>query len=92
MGKTALAILAFLVLGGCADSAKDVEPAISKSPTAEEMSVTAQELAAQPVTIESVFDTKMADSSVDAAALLAFTLELAKAADKRVIVHLGAPW
>ncbi len=91
METTVLAILAILLLGGCADSAKDVKPATGKSPTAT-ATVTAQELAAQTAATESVSDTTLADWSVDAAVLLASTLEVAKAADKRVMVHLGAPW
>ena len=85
MKKTALGILAILLLGGCVESAKDLEPATGKS-------VAAKASVPQTAATESVPNTTLADSSVDAAELLASTLRSAKAADKRVMVHLGAPW
>ncbi len=57
MEKSSLAILAFLLLGGCADSSKDVETATSKSPTAK--------------ATESVSDTTLVDASVLLASTLA---------------------
>jgi hypothetical protein len=59
MKRSALTLLAVLLLGGCAEPLRN---------TADEA------------------------SPVDAERLLASTLENAAADNKRVIVHLGAPW
>ncbi len=84
MHKATLLIFACLLFGGCADSAREEKPTTDDA--------TAGELAAQPATAESVSGKALADTSNDATILLASTLERAKAADKRVMVHLGAPW
>jgi hypothetical protein len=47
--------------------------------------------AAQTAAAESVPDAAEAPSPIDAERLLASTLESAKAENKRVMVHLGAP-
>jgi hypothetical protein len=73
MKNTALGLLTILLLGGCAESGKDVKPV--------EAAVAAESPAPQSAT-----------SFLNAERLLASTLESAKAQDKRVMVHLGAPW
>ena len=89
--KTTLGLLAVLLLGGCADSGNDVQPANGKSP-ADDAATAAQEPAARTAAVESGPVATAADSSLDAERLLASTLESAKAQNKRVLVHLGAPW
>lgn len=95
MKKTAVALLAVWLLAGCTDSAKKVDSVTKTSPQAKATEKT-QELAAQTAKTESKSDTTLAespvDATVDATVLLATTLEKAKSTDKRVMVHLGAPW
>jgi len=74
MRKASLAALTLLLLGGCADSAKEIETEVSKPPMTN--------------TSEAGSDATLVDASVR----LASTLANARKADKRVIVHLGAPW
>jgi len=89
MEKRGLALLACLLFGGCGNSVEDVDSATSKTVP---VKVAAPERAAQSAVVESVHDAERANSRVDASVLLASTLENAKACDKRVLVHLGAPW
>lgn len=91
MKKTAVALLAVWLLAGCTDSAKKVDSVTKTSPQAKATEKT-KELAAQTAKTESKSDTTLAESPVDATVLLATTLEKAKSTDKRVMVHLGAPW
>ncbi len=81
MKRFALGLFVVLLLGGCAESAKETGTASDKSPAA------SQTTAGEPVP-----DAAEATSPVDAEKLLASTLKSAKADNKRVMVHLGAPW
>ena len=65
--------------------------AIDKSTTAS-ATVATETSGAQSAAGKSVPDAADAGSPIDAARLLASTLERAKAENKRVMVHLGAPW
>jgi hypothetical protein len=91
MNKTGLAILTCLLISGCTDSPQDVELARTESRDANP-TLTEHEFGARTEVAAAVADSTMGDSLADAASLLASTLEKAKAADKRVMVHLGAPW
>lgn len=76
MKRSFLRLLSILVLAGCAESGIETEIVNDNSPVANGPAP----------------DTSAEVTSVDAERLLASTLESAKADDKRVIVHLGAPW
>ena len=91
MKRSALRLFAVLLLGGCAESAKETEMADDKSPAANATEA-AETPAVQTAAGGSVPDAAEAASPVDAERLLASTLESAKADNKRVMVHLGAPW
>ena len=90
MKRTVAWSLAALLLAGCADTGKEVKPAGGKSPTAD-ADVAGQETADLSTAVASDPATT-AHASVDAEKLLASALETAKADNKRVLVHLGAPW
>ena len=91
MKRSAISLFAVLLLGGCAESVEETEMANDKSPAAN-ATVATETPAARIAAGESVPDAAEAASAVDAEMLLASTLESAKADNKRVIVHLGAPW
>lgn len=91
MKNTALGLFTVLLLGGCADSAMDAKPVGSQSPAAS-ADVAAQDPILHSDGSESDLKTTAVASSVDAERLLASTLENAKTQNKRVMVHLGAPW
>jgi PBP1b-binding outer membrane lipoprotein LpoB len=90
MNKFALALFAILLLGGCTESAKQTEKVNRKSPSAN--SPTAPDTSVTRTGADgSGPDAADAASPIDAARLLAATIETAKAENKRVMVHLGAP-
>jgi len=91
MKNTAIALLAVLLLAGCTDSVKKVDSVTKSSPKTKATDDT-QEPAVQTAKAEPDSQAILADSPVDATVLLAATLEEAKSSDKRVLVHLGAPW
>ena len=87
MKKTGLAILTFLLMCGCTESPPKSKLAGSESATSTEQKSGDRSDVADPVS-----DSAEVDASIDATVLLQSTLAKAKAADKRVMVHLGAPW
>ena len=91
MKRSALRLFAVLLLGGCAESVEETEMANDKSPVAN-ATVTTETPTAENAAAELFSDPAEAISPVDADMLLASTLDSAKADNKRVIVHLGAPW
>ena len=91
MQKTGVGFLIVLLLGGCVDSRHDPKSTGDKSPSANVVDA-AQQPVGQNAAVESVTDVNEVTSSVDAERLLASTLASAKAQNKRVLVHLGAPW
>ena len=91
MKRSALKLFVVLLLGGCAESVDEAEMVNDES-SAANAAVATETPAAQPAAAVSVSDTAEEASSVDAERLLASTLEKAKAENKRVMVHLGAPW
>jgi hypothetical protein len=91
MKRSVLGLFAVLLLGGCSDSVRDMEMGNDKSPAAN--ATVATETPATPAAAAgSAAAAVEAALPVDAARLLAATLERAKADNKRVMVHLGAPW
>ncbi|MEQ1906482.1 MAG: hypothetical protein ABL888_20025 [Pirellulaceae bacterium] len=84
MKKTALGLLAALLLVGCADSGRESKPASVAEPTTKPATPSA--------TGKSVAETKTTESRIDAEKLFNDTLAIAKMQNKRVMVHLGAPW
>ena len=87
MKRFALGSFGVLLLIGCADLAKEMEMVNDKLPAANAT------VATETPAAESVADGAAdAASPIDAERLLASTLQNAKAANKRVMVHLGAPW
>lgn len=89
MKKATSAILAFLLLSGCGNSGEDVHSTSNQSPTTKAIEA---ELGGQSAVPAPAPEKESGDSPIDAAELLASTLASAKARDKRVFVHLGAPW
>ena len=87
MKKSALGLFAVVLLSGCAESARETKVENDSLPVAnatEASETPSAETAEPPEAVE-------AASPIDAAELLASTLERAKAENKRVMVHLGAP-
>jgi hypothetical protein len=89
MKRSVLGLFAVLLLGGCSDSVRDMEMGNDKSPAAN--ATVATETPATPAAAAGSAAVEAA-LPVDAGRLLAATLERAKADNKRVMVHLGAPW
>jgi thiol-disulfide isomerase/thioredoxin len=79
MTRSALALCGALLLGGCADTAPEANTPAGKS-------------GAASVQIESAPDSARTGPLVDAERLLAEALAQAKSENKRVLLHLGAPW
>jgi hypothetical protein len=91
MERSALGLCAVLLLCGCSDSVREMEVVNERSPAAN-ANVATETPATQAAAAESVPDAVETALPVDAERLLASTLESAKADNKRVMVHLGAPW
>ncbi len=91
MRRTVLWLYLIALIGGCADSGTEVETATGNRPAAN-ATVETQQPTGQDVASEPESETAVAAPPVDAEQLLATTLATAKADDKRVLVHLGAPW
>lgn len=97
MRLTFLLGLAVLAVGGCAESAKSGKPE-SGDRSADKSAAKVADVPQEPVVPsaatapDSDTDIVADDAPLNAEALLASTLENAKADDKRVMVHLGAPW
>ena len=87
MKRSALRLFAVLLLGGCSVPATETELAKDESTARGTETSSTQSVAG-----ESLSDAPDAASSGDAERLLASALQSAKADDKRVMVHLGAPW
>jgi hypothetical protein len=90
MNKFAHSFLAAVLLSGCAESARDSKPG-NESPPVSAAKETLKTPPSQTATADPTAAAEVA-SATDAASLLASTLEEAKAQNKRVMVHLGAPW
>ena len=91
MKKIGLILIAVAFVGGCAKTVEESKPSPDESPATE----SAEEkgtVAAQPDAAKSTTDVVKEDGPIDAESLLAATLAQATAEDKRVMVHLGAPW
>jgi hypothetical protein len=84
MKNTAFGLLTVLLLGGCADSGTDAKPA--------NVADTERKPATQSAASESLPEATVAAFPLDAKELFNSTLVSAKTHNKRVIVHLGAPW
>jgi hypothetical protein len=91
MKSLPLGLLAVLVLGGCGTSAPETATPNGRSPVNKAM-VPPETSGDQTVAAESAPPVVEAAPLVDAERLLASTLATAKAENKRVMVHLGAPW
>ncbi len=85
MEKATLVILAVVLISGCAKPVP--ETALESESLAPGQVRKASESPGKQVGGEA----SAAPAAIDAAQLLASTLEHAKAEDKRVLVHLGAP-
>lgn len=85
MKQFALFAAICLFIWGCAD--KGVSVSSSKSDSVESESATVE----KPKTDASV-SVVAVEKTMDAEVALASALELASKEDKRVLVHLGAPW
>jgi hypothetical protein len=86
MKKLTIWLIAAALLSGCAESASDNDASLGKTQTPV-TDPTTDEPAVEPGSLASA-----SDSSLDAETLLASALEEATAGNKRVLVHLGAPW
>jgi hypothetical protein len=84
MKKAALGLLAALLVFGCADSVRESKSASIAEPTTKP--------ATQSATGKSASEAKPTESRIDAEKLFNDTLASAKMQNKRVMVHLGAPW
>ena len=91
MNRLVLGLLAITLISGCVDPATEVETVTGSTGTAN-APVETQQPAAQGAVTEPASETTVVAPSVDAEQLLATTLADAKVGDKRVLVHLGAPW
>ncbi len=91
MTRFAFGLFGLLLLGGCADSVKEAETVTGKSPVGN-VPVATEKPSARTTVAESVPGAAEVASAVDAERLLASTLASAKADNKRVMVHVGAPW
>jgi hypothetical protein len=89
--KSALTLFALVLLSGCSQSASETTSEDDSSPTANATQA-AETSSAAPTTVIEPPDATSVTAPIDAAKLLASTLERAQVEDKRVIVHLGAPW
>lgn len=89
MEKTVLAIL-LLLLGGCSAPVDDFQVSEEGNSATARESMTALQPATQADAAQASAE-RLFEFPVDAATLLASTLEQAKTDDKRVLIHLGAP-
>ncbi len=91
MKRFTVGLLAALLLGGCRDSARETKTWDDKSP-ATSSAAASDTSAGRSEGADDTFDAADAVVPVDAESLLAATFAAAKMEDKRVMVHLGAPW
>ena len=100
MRRMSFVVLALVLGGGCADSARELnsganasKPAASSPAGEARKPQDSQDHSAQSKAGALGAVTATEDSSVvNAEVLLASTLQQARTEDKRVMVHLGAPW
>lgn len=89
MNKSAICLFAVFLLGGCDESVEETET-LNDKPTAADVRMPAETPSVRSTEAESV--AAEATPPSDAESLLTATLEIAKADNKRVMVHLGATW
>ncbi len=100
MRRTSLLVLALLLGGGCAEAPDDPTSQVSgpapAGPSQEARPSAAPGSEQQAASSDAVASEANAPTEtpavIDAESLLASTLQQAQAENKRVMVHLGAPW